>query len=114
MASYLKFVDQLELPDDRNGDDPVEELGGVVQDRCESVVRHPHPEQPTGRVLSELLLCFARLPSASQRQRNCMSRKYNGIPTVMLNGKVTPSAMGIYRPGSALGAAKRMAAGTAM
>ena len=33
---------------------------------------------------------------------------------VMLNGKVTPRAIGKYKPGSALGAANRMAAGTAM
>ena len=37
-----------------------------------------------------------------------------GIPTVMLKGKVSPNAIGIKSPGSALGAAKRMAAGTAM
>ena len=32
----------------------------------------------------------------------------------MLNGNVTPNAIGTYKPGSAFGAAKRMAAGTAM
>jgi len=32
----------------------------------------------------------------------------------MLKGKVTPKAIGIYKPGSALGAAKRIAAGTAI
>ena len=37
-----------------------------------------------------------------------------GIPKVMLNGKVIPSAIGIYNPGSASGAAKRIDAGTAM
>jgi hypothetical protein len=40
--------------------------------------------------------------------------KYNGIPNVMFNGKVIAKAIGIYKPGLALGAAKRMAAGTAM
>ena len=33
---------------------------------------------------------------------------------VILNGKVTPNAMGMYNPGSALGAANCIAAGTAM
>lgn len=41
-------------------------------------------------------------------------KKYKGIPTVMLKGKVTPKAIGTYRPGSAFGAAKRIAAGTAI
>jgi len=61
----------------------------------------------------------------SQLQKNMITKiaiyfekliiiKYRGIPIVMLKGKVTPNAIGIYNPGSALGAAKRMAAGTAM
>jgi hypothetical protein len=33
---------------------------------------------------------------------------------VILKGNVTPNAMGTYSPGSAFGAAIRMAAGTAM
>ena len=33
---------------------------------------------------------------------------------VILKGKVIPKAIGIYKPGSALGAANRMAAGTAI
>ena len=33
---------------------------------------------------------------------------------VILNGKVSPNAMGIYNPGSAFGAASRIAAGTAI
>lgn len=41
-------------------------------------------------------------------------RKYSGIPSVIFSGNVTPSAMGTYNPGSAFGAAMRMAAGTAM
>jgi hypothetical protein len=37
-----------------------------------------------------------------------------GRPIVKLNGKVSPKAMGKYSPGSALGAASFIAAGTAM
>jgi hypothetical protein len=40
--------------------------------------------------------------------------QYNGKPRVMLTGKVTARAMGMYKPGFAFGAASRMAAGTAM
>ena len=43
-----------------------------------------------------------------------MSIKYKGMPMVMLNGKVTTKAIGKYNPGSAFGAANRIAAGTAM
>ncbi len=43
-----------------------------------------------------------------------MAHQYIGSPKLMLNGKVIPKAMGIYKPGSASGAANRMAAGTAM
>lgn len=37
-----------------------------------------------------------------------------GIPMVILSGKVIPNAIGIYKPGSALGAACFIAAGTAI
>ena len=40
--------------------------------------------------------------------------KYNGMPKVMLKGKVIAKAIGMYKPGFALGAANFMAAGTAM
>ena len=43
-----------------------------------------------------------------------MTLRYKGMPKVMLNGKVTPNAMGRYRLGFALGAAILIAAGTAM
>jgi hypothetical protein len=37
-----------------------------------------------------------------------------GIPKIMFMGKVTPSAIGTYKPGSAVGAASFIAAGTAI
>ena len=43
-----------------------------------------------------------------------MTCMYKGIPSVMLNGKVMARAMGKYKLGLALGAAMRMAAGTAI
>jgi hypothetical protein len=43
-----------------------------------------------------------------------MKIRYNGIPNVILKGKVTPKAIGRYKLGFALGAANCIAAGTAM
>ena len=37
-----------------------------------------------------------------------------GIPIVIFNGNVNPNAIGTYNPGSDFGAARRIAAGTAM
>ena len=43
-----------------------------------------------------------------------MTYKYQGIPNIMFIGKVMASAMGMYKPALAFGAANFIAAGTAI